>query len=242
LKENILGVDVCTVDMDQAISEAKSIIEKRIPGFIVAINPEKIMKAVSDESLKELLNTASLQIPDGIGILMASKIKGGNVKNRVTGIDLMMNLCNMASINGYSVYLLGAASGTADNAAKILKSIFPKLTIAGTHDGYFNNNDEKVIQEISKTNCDILFVAMGSPKQEYWIKSNVDKLNVPLLIGVGGSYDVICGNIKRAPLWMRKSGIEWLYRLICEPWRIKRMISLPLFLLKALKSSDKVIN
>ena len=236
MKENILGVDICTFDMDQAVSEAKNIIEKEVPSFVVAINPEKIMKAIKDNSLKELLNTATLQIPDGVGILIASKIKGGRVKNRVTGIDLMMNLCSMASDNGYRIYLLGAAPGTAESAAKILKSTYPKLIISGTHDGYFDNNEEKVIEEISKTNCHILFVAMGSPKQEYWIKSNMSRLNVPLLMGVGGSYDVICGNIKRAPLWMQKTGTEWLYRLISEPWRIKRMMVLPRFLLKILKS------
>lgn len=235
MKETILGVDVSPVTMEEAIGKVDEIIKNRKPEFIVAINPEKIMKSLHDEDLKILLNSAYLNLPDGVGILVASKLKRGRIKYRVTGIDLMMNICSLASNSGYRVYLLGASPGTALKAAERLKEKFPNLHISGTHDGYFKGHEEEVVNDIASSNSDVIFVAMGSPKQEYWIKNNMDKLNVPLLMGVGGSYDVICGNIKRAPSWMRKLGLEWLFRLIKEPWRISRMLVLPVFLAMALK-------
>lgn len=235
MKENILGVDISPVTMEEALNKVDEIIKSRKPEFIVAINPEKIIKSLHDEGLRNLLNSACLNLPDGVGILVASKLKGGRIKHRVTGIDLMLNICSRASNCGYRIYLLGASPGTADKAADKLKERFPGITISGTHNGYFKDAEGSLIKEISSSNSDVLFVAMGSPKQEYWIKNNMDKLNVPLLMGVGGSYDVICGNIQRAPSWMRHLGLEWLFRLIKEPWRIKRMLVLPAFLVKALK-------
>lgn len=232
-KEIYLGVETCNVTMDDVIREADSIIKKGKPSFIVAINPEKIMKAQKDKSLKELLNSADIKIPDGVGVILASKLKGGRIKKRVTGIDLMQNICRMASEKGYKVFLLGAKPGIADKASGILKNRYGGLNIAGVRDGYFKDDDE-VISDIKKVHPDILFVAMGSPRQEYWIKKNMNKIGTPLLMGIGGSLDVICGNIKRAPKWMCKFGLEWLYRLIKEPWRIKRMAVLPKFLLKAM--------
>lgn len=235
MKERILGVDVSPVTMGEALDRVDAIISMRKPEFIVAINPEKIMKSMHDECLKDMLNSANLNLPDGVGILVASRLKGGSIRYRVTGIDLMMNICLRASKSGYRVYMLGASPGTADRAAEKLKEKFPGLIISGTHDGYFKDSEESVINGIASSNSDVLFVAMGSPKQEYWIKNNMDRLNVPLLMGVGGSYDVICGSIKRAPIWMRKLGLEWLFRLIKEPWRIGRMLVLPVFIAAALK-------
>ena len=230
-KENYLGVDVCATDMEKVLNEIDVIIKNRKPSFLVAINPEKIMKAQKDEKLKELINSADLQIPDGIGIVYASKLKKGDIKKRVTGIDLMQNICDMSAKKGYKVFLLGAKPGVAEEASKILMERYAGLNIVGTRDGYFKE-DEEVVNYIKTFSPDILFIAMGSPKQEYWIKKNMDALNIPFLMGVGGSYDVICGNIKRAPKWMCSMGLEWLYRLIKEPWRIKRMSVLPKFLAK----------
>lgn len=234
IKEKYLGVEVCCVNQKSVLNEVESIVEKRKPSFIVAINPEKIMKAQKDTNLLNLLNSADIQIPDGIGVVIASKLKGGNIKNRVTGIDLMQNICKKASENGYSIFLLGAKPGVAEKASKILIEKYNGIKIVGVKDGYFKNDDEAV-EEIKKAKPDILFIAMGSPKQEYWIKKNIDNLKVPLCMGIGGSLDVICGNIKRAPKWMCSLGLEWLYRLIKEPWRFKRMTVLPVFLLKVIR-------
>lgn len=232
-RENYLGVDVCNVDMDSVIDETDNIIKRKKPSFIVAINPEKIMKAKKDSSLKKLLNSAAIQIPDGVGVVIASKLKGGRIRGRVTGIDLMQSICKNASKKGYKVFLLGAKPGVGDKASRILMDRYSGLNICGVRDGYFKD-DEEIINSIKEVHPDILFVAMGSPKQEYWIVNNMDRLGVPLLMGIGGSLDVICGNIKRAPKWMCSMGLEWLYRLLKEPSRIKRMMVLPVFLIKVI--------
>lgn len=230
-RENYLGVNVCDVNMKEVLVEIDGIIEKREPSFVVAINPEKIMKAEKDEKLLGLLNSAAIQIPDGVGVVIASKLKGGNIRARVTGIDLMYGICENASKKGHKVYLLGAKPGVAEQAAEILKRRYKGLNIVGISDGYFKDENDVII-DIKAKSPDILFVAMGSPKQEYWITGHLMDLRVPLLMGVGGSFDVTCGNIKRAPEWMCKLGLEWLYRLLKEPWRYKRMLVLPKFLFK----------
>lgn len=232
-KESYLGVTVCNIDMNEAIQEINKIIEIRKPSFVVAINPEKIMKSEKDKQLLGLLNSAAIQIPDGIGVVVASRLKGGSIRKRVTGIDLMYGICANAAKKGHRIYLLGAKPGVAEQAGEILKKRYQGLSIVGIKDGYFKDSNE-VISDIKSVKPDILLVAMGSPKQEYWITKHMEELEVPLLMGVGGSFDVTCGNIKRAPAWMCRTGLEWLYRLIKEPWRFKRMLVLPQFLLKVI--------
>lgn len=238
IKEKYLGVDVCSLNMASAIDEVENIIKSKKPSFVVAINPEKIMKAQKDEKLMWLLNSAAMQIPDGVGVLIASKLRGGTIKTRVTGIDLMQNICKMASERGYKIFMLGAKPGVAKKAAEILEDRYKGIKIVGIKDGYFKE-DEEAASAVKSSGADILFVAMGSPKQEYWITKNKEYMGVPLCMGVGGSYDVICGNINRAPEWMCKAGLEWLYRLIKEPWRYKRMMILPAFIVKAVFHRDK---
>lgn len=233
IKERYLGVDVCRVSMSETLMEIDDIIQKRRLSFVVAINPEKIMKARVDINLKKLLNSASIQIPDGIGVVLASKLSSGKIKSRVTGIDLMENICNLSSEKGYKIFMVGAKPGVAESAAQILRKKYNNINIVSVMDGYFKD-DEEVIKKVIEVKPDILFAALGSPGQEYFITKNMDKLKVPLCMGVGGSFDVICGNIERAPKWMCKLGIEWLFRLIKEPWRIKRMSSLPIFLIKVI--------
>lgn len=237
-RERYLGVNVCCIDMEEALNEVEDIIRDKKPSFVVAINPEKIMKAKKDEGLRKLLNSAAIQIPDGVGVLIASKLKRGSIKKRVTGIDLMQNICKRASQKGYRVFLLGAKPGVAKRAAEILKEKYTGLNVCGIRDGYFKDEDN-VIDEIRESRADIIFVAMGSPKQENWITGNMEKYNVPLSMGVGGSFDVICGNIKRAPDFMCKMGLEWFYRLIKEPSRYKRMMALPVFLFKVIFNGVK---
>ena len=163
---------------------------------------------------------------------MASKLKGGHIKARVTGIDLMQGICRRSAEKGYRVFLLGAKPGVAEMAGQILKERYKGLGIVGVQDGYFKD-DKEAVYKIKSSSPDVVFVAMGSPKQEYWIKKNMNEIGASLYMGVGGSYDVICGNIQRAPQWMCKAGLEWLFRLMKEPWRYKRMLVLPGFLIKA---------
>ncbi|KAB2490608.1 WecB/TagA/CpsF family glycosyltransferase [Priestia filamentosa] len=234
MKENILGVDVCDQTYDQLASHLLSDIENKRKSFIVAINPEKIMKAQEDESLRNLLNAATYQIPDGVGVLIASKLKKGNIKERVTGIDMMMKLCEQAHLHGKKVFLYGAKPGIADEAKAKLEEMYPGIHIVGTLNGY--EKDEKVIEEtINGSGAEIIFVALGSPTQENWIINHKEKLAPYVYQGVGGSFDVISGRLNRAPAFFQRLGLEWFYRLIKEPWRFKRQLILPKFLIKVLK-------
>ncbi|MBO0588975.1 WecB/TagA/CpsF family glycosyltransferase [Sporosarcina sp. E16_8] len=229
MKETILGVEVNTENYDELIPKVFRNIEDKKKSLVVAINPEKLMKAKEDPKLKALLNRAEFQIPDGIGVIIASKLKKGSISSRITGIDMMDRIVREAARTGHAVFLYGAKPGVADKAAQQLKQTYPDLIVAGTQDGY-ESDTSKVIDTINKAKPDILFVAMGSPKQEQWIEQHRDNLYPTLYQGVGGSFDVLAGNVKRAPAAFQRMGAEWLYRLLKEPSRLKRQMDLPKFL------------
>lgn len=239
MKESVLGIQVNTENYDQLIDLVFENIEKKEKSLIVAINPEKVIKAKEDPSLKKLLNDAEFQIPDGIGIILASKIQKGQITERVTGVDMMMRLCEESAKRQKPIFLYGGKPGIADKAAEKLRQLYPNILIVGTQDGYEKDN-EKVKQKINEAKPDILFVAMGSPKQENWINANRDQLHPTIYQGVGGSFDVLAGTVKRAPEAFQKAGMEWFYRLMKEPKRIKRQIALPLFLLEVARSKKKM--
>lgn len=230
MKETILGVDVTTKNYEQLEKCVVEDIEKKKQSFIVAINPEKVMTARKDETLKNMLNHTTYQIPDGMGIVLASKLKKGNIKSRVTGIDMMMKNCEIAFKYNKSIFLYGAKPGVALTAKEELEKQYPGIKIVGVIDGY-EKDQNKILSDINSAKPDFLFVALGSPKQEYWIVENMKKLNVSIFQGVGGSFDVLSGNIKRAPKFFQKTGLEWFYRLLKEPKRIKRNGKLIHFLL-----------
>jgi N-acetylglucosaminyldiphosphoundecaprenol N-acetyl-beta-D-mannosaminyltransferase len=235
MKETILGVDVSTDNYDALTAKLLKRIDNREKAFIVAINPEKIIKAQEDPALMKLLNSADFQIPDGIGVILASKFKGGQIRERVTGIDMMLKLCEMAAKHQKKIFLYGGKPGRADEAKVKLEEMYPGIHIAGTLHGY--EKDQQVVRDaINQSQADIIFVAMGSPAQENWIIANKEQLHPSVYQGVGGSFDVISGKIERAPESFQKLGLEWLYRLIKEPWRIKRQAVLPLFLIRAVTS------
>lgn len=233
MKEIILDVPVNTENYDELIPKLFDDIDEQRKALVVAINPEKLMKAKDDPELKALLNRAEYQIPDGIGVIIASKLKKGNIKSRVTGIDMMDRIVKEAERKQKAIFLYGAKPGVAEQAARKLRDTYPSLVIAGTQDGY-EQDVKKVINTINENKPDILFVAMGSPKQEQWIEQHRDELHPMLFQGVGGSFDVLAGNIERAPTIFQKFGAEWLYRLLKEPSRIKRQMNLPKFLLEIL--------
>lgn len=236
-KENILGVDVSPLSYEDLKKNIEKDIENNKKSFIVAINPEKILKARKDEKLKKLLNNATYEIPDGIGVIYASKLRKGNIKTRITGIDSMEMLCKLSEEKKYKIFMYGAKEETIKKAKENLEIKFPNIQIVGTINGYEKDND-KIISSINKSKADIVFVALGSPKQEYWITENMYKVSAKIFQGVGGSFDVFSGNIKRAPKWMQKIGLEWLYRLLKEPKRIFRQIKLVKFLWLALIEKD----
>ena len=234
MKENILGINVNTEGYAELLPRIFSYIEKKEKAMIVAINPEKVMKASQDQELHNLLNRAEFQIPDGVGILIASKLQKGKIKQRVTGIDLMLRICEEAATQNKSIFLYGAKPGVAQEAKEELEKRYPNINISGIIDGY--EKDQILIQQtINSAQPDILFVAMGSPRQENWIEANRNDLYPFVYQGVGGSFDVLAGNIERAPEAFQKAGLEWFYRLLKEPSRIKRQIELPKFFYKILK-------
>jgi N-acetylglucosaminyldiphosphoundecaprenol N-acetyl-beta-D-mannosaminyltransferase len=234
MKENILGIDVCSDTYDELAVKLLQDIDKGRKSFIVAINPEKIMKAQEDRELKSLLNQATYQIPDGIGVILASKLKKGRIRERVTGIDMMLKLCKEATNNGKRIFLYGAKPGIADEAKAKLEEMFPGILIVGTLNGY-EKNEEVIERTINDSGAEIVFVALGSPAQENWIIAHKEKLNPSVYQGVGGSFDVISGRLNRAPAVFQKFGLEWLYRLLKEPWRWKRQLELPRFLLRVFR-------
>lgn len=234
MKEQILGVDVNTENYDELIPKLFQNIDAKKKSLVVAINPEKLMKAKDDPALKALLNRAEFQIPDGIGVIIASKLQKGNIKSRVTGVDMMDRIVREAARTGKSIFLYGAKPGVGETAAAKLIETYPDLQVAGTQDGY-EKDERKVMSKINEAKPDILFVAMGSPKQELWIEEHRENLHPILFQGVGGSFDVLAGNIKRAPAAFQKVGAEWLYRLLLEPSRLKRQMNLPKFLIEIIR-------
>lgn len=234
-KEEILGVKVSNETYESITKKIFLNIEEKKKTFIVAVNPEKVIRASNENTLKELINSADFQIPDGIGLIIASKIKKGKIRNRITGVDLMMRLVEEAANQNKKIFLYGGKPGIAEKAKDTLLKMYPDLQISGTLSGYIDNNEE-VIETINKEKPDLLFVALGSPKQEEWILANKEKVNAYIFQGVGGSFDVLSGKVKRAPEFYQKLGLEWLYRLIKEPWRWKRQLALPKFLIKVLFS------
>ncbi|RSK28684.1 glycosyltransferase [Bacillus sp. HMF5848] len=236
MKETILGVDVCPLTYEELTERILADIAAARKSFIVAINPEKIMKAQEDLELRTLLNRATYQIPDGIGVILASKLKKGKIRKRVTGIDMMLTLCEMAAKHNKKIFLYGAKPGIAEEAKSKLEDVYPGINIVGTLDGY-EKDEQRIIDTINNSDADIIFVAKGSPAQENWIVDHMETLRPNIYQGVGGSFDVLSGRLKRAPAGFQKLGMEWFYRLLKEPWRIQRQMALPKFLLRVMKGS-----
>lgn len=233
-----MGVDVTTLNEQQLMKQIEEDIQQNLKVRIVAINPEKIMMAEQDPSLRQLLNESTYQIPDGIGVSIASKLSGGTVRGRVTGIGMMENLLTLANNKQLKIFMYGATPETVQQAAENIKERFPNLIVAGTLDGYVKDT-QQIVAAINEAQPHILFVALGSPKQELFIKNNMDQLNVNVFQGVGGSFDVFSGNVKRAPELFQKTGTEWLFRLIKQPSRIKRQLALPIFLVRVASKRNR---
>lgn len=228
-KEKILGFDVCITDQESLINNIFNDFNNNIHNFIVNINPEIITKNYKNGELKNVFNSQKYQIPDGIGIIYASKIQKGNITKRITGIDLMHAICKKSCEFNCSIFLYGSKEGISEKAKKELENLYSKINIVGICSGYEDENT--VIEKINKSNANILFVGLGSPKQEQFIINNMDKLqNIKIFMPVGGSFDVISKSLKRAPNWIIKCNLEWLYRLFQEPRRFFRQLILVKFI------------
>jgi len=222
-----LGVGFDDVTMDQAVAEGVRLMETQGAHYVVTPNPEIVEACREDPDALAAVNGADLVLADGIGVVYGAKILGTPLKGRVPGIEFAQRL--MGRMDGKSLFLLGAKPGVAEKAAERLREQYPGLRIAGTHDGYFQE-DGPVVDAIRASGADVVFVCLGAPKQEKWMRKNGDACGAHLLIGLGGCLDVFSGQVQRAPEAFQKLGLEWLHRLLKNPSRMGRMMKLPLFL------------
>jgi N-acetylglucosaminyldiphosphoundecaprenol N-acetyl-beta-D-mannosaminyltransferase len=236
MKKDILGVLVDDITEAEALAIVKERIDSGEQGYIVTPNAEMIIDAQTNPSFRENLNGGFLALPDSFYLFQASKVLNKELTKRITGIDFTYELCALAAEHGYGVFLLGGKEGVAEQASKRLHGLYTSLKVVGAYSGgVLEKNNEQILERLHKESIDILFVAFGHEKQEKWMAENLDKLNVKVAIGIGGSLDYISGRVQRAPKWMQSAGLEWFYRLLKDPKRIKRQIKLPLFPLLVLK-------
>lgn len=237
-----MGVSFDDLSLNDAVSKAMELMQEHHSAYMVTPNPEIVIEAWKNPELASAIEGAALVLPDGIGVIKAAKILGTPLTERVPGIDTASAIFERMSKQGKCVYLLGAKPGVAEKAAEFLKQKYEGLIICGTHDGYFSD-DDPVVAEINAARPDFLLVCLGYPKQELWMMNNAKRLDVGLMAGLGGSLDVFAGVVERAPERWQRLGLEWLYRCIKEPKRIKRIARLPLFLVKAAaKRIGKMFN
>lgn len=229
----ILGVKVDAVTMSQAVERVANLIDAGTPSIVATANAEMLLRATHDAELKDILNAASLVVPDGAGTVWAARHLGKHMPERVAGADLVQELMKVAPVKGWRFFLFGSAPTIADKAKSKAEQLYPGIKIVGTRNGYFTPDDElEIISQIKSSRPDILLAALGVPKQEKWLAKFRDELNVPVSIGVGGTFDVMAGVVKRAPLWMQRAKLEWLFRAMLQPSRAGRLVALPKFVLK----------
>lgn len=237
----ILGVPIDRVTKKEAGEITEELIKKSNKSckMIFAPNTEFIMYAQKDKEYYELLKKSSLSTPDSIGVIIAGKLQHKPFKERIPGQAYFREIIELSNKKGYSIYLLGGEEGIPEKTKENLEKIYPNVNIVGVHNGYFSKEEEKeIINEINRLQPNVLFVALGAPKQEKWIEEHQQELKVDVAAGQGGTYDYEAGKIKRAPVWIQKIGMEWLWRLILQPSRIVRMRVLPVFLIKILFAKD----
>ncbi len=231
-KVNILGVNVDRVDIQEAADRIFQMLEERRPHSVYTPNSEIIMQAYENAEFRDLLNRADLLTADGIGVVYASRILHKPIDERAAGYDIACRVLAGIAKTGHRLFLFGGKPGVAEQAREKLQAQYEFLNIVGTHNGYFSPEEEpEIVEEINRSGADIVFVCLGAPTQEKWIDRNLPKLQAKVLMGIGGSLDVFAGNVERAPERWCNLGLEWLYRLIKEPWRIGRMMALPKFAL-----------
>ncbi|MBI4320701.1 MAG: WecB/TagA/CpsF family glycosyltransferase [Chloroflexi bacterium] len=233
---DILGVLIDKVNLRQTEVKIGSFVSSGKPHQIVTVNMDFIRRSRVDPRFKELINSSSLVVPDGMPVLWAAKAVGDPLPQRITGLDLLHIGCRLAERGGHGIYLLGAEPGVAWQASKILCRQYPDLRIAGTYSppfGEFSDEENrKLIDLIACSDAKYLFVAFGCPKQDYWIRDHLLDLHVPVSVGVGGIFNYITGQVKRAPGWVQSLGFEWLFRMAQQPQLAKRYLvnDLPVFL------------
>lgn len=237
-KEKILGFDVCNTDEQELLKNLMEDYKNNVQNVVLSVNPEIVINNYKDKKMVSKFNMQKYQIPDGIGIVYASKINKGKIRKRITGIDFMYKLCEEAVKNNSRVYLYGTQQQIIDKAKVEIENKYPGIQIVGTCNGF--TDEDVVVERIKETKPDILIVGTGSPKQENFIINNKEKLpTVKIFMPVGGSFDVISNTLKRAPDWIIKIKLEWLFRLFQEPKRFFRQTKLIKFMYCVIENKFK---
>ena len=219
----IMNTYVNAVSMEETIKRVEQIIEKRKPTQHVVINASKVNLMEEDPELRRIVNSCPLINADGASIVWAAKKLGVPLKERVTGCDLFQELIKLASEKGYKIYLFGAKEEVVTKVKAIYEEQYPGIHIVGYRNGYFTEADEaEIVKDMAESGADMMFVAFSSPKKEYWVNKYLEQLNIPFVMGVGGSFDIVAGVTDRAPQWFQNHGLEWFYRFIQEPRRMWR--------------------
>jgi len=229
----VLGIPIDRIGMREAIERVRAFLHSGDSHIIVTADSAGLVMAQRDGELRDIMRSADLVTADSAGVLLAAKLAGTPLPERVSGIDLAAEICRLCAESEQSIFFLGAGAGIADEAAKALRGKFPALRIAGTRDGFFEH-DAPVVEQIRQSGAGALFAAMGIPKQEKWIARYAKDTGVAIAIGLGGSFDVFSGRVGRAPAWMRNHGLEWVYRLARNPMKMKKVAHLPVFALLTL--------
>jgi N-acetylglucosaminyldiphosphoundecaprenol N-acetyl-beta-D-mannosaminyltransferase len=233
---SILGVPIHDVTTAETLALIDQFVRAGVPRQICTVNPEFIMLAQKDKEFKQILDRSVLNLPDGIGVVWAAQRLGQPVRERVAGSDLVGMIADRAQTTGWRIFLLGAAEGVAEQAAIKLSKRYPLTHIVGAYAGSPRPEDEAdIAAQIRSSGANVLLVAYGAPKQDKWIARNLERTGVAVAMGIGGSLDFIVGTQQRAPRWMQRVGLEWLYRLIREPWRWRRQLALPRFVWAVLR-------
>ena len=238
MKTEVLGVQYDNVTMEEALDLAQEILTGEETTYCVTPNAEMAYDALKDPAFCALLNGAGLVLPDGAGVVLAARLLKTPLKQKVAGVEFAQQLLGLLEETGGRLYLLGSKPGVAELAAEKMLEQHPKLCICGMADGYFKDEDA-VVEKINAAGADAVFVCLGAPKQELFMQRHCGALRAKLLIGLGGTLDSIAGTVKRAPRWMIRLQLEWLYRLIKQPSRFRRMLRLPKYIWAALKKRMK---
>jgi len=234
-RHRLLDVCVDCATMQQALAAMERFVAERGPHHVVTLDASMCVAARTDLELRHIVLRADLVTPDSAGVLWAARRTGAPLQQRVSGVEIVERLAEMSALKGISLYLLGSAPGVAEEAAVRMRERCRGCRIVGTHHGYFGPSDEgALIEDIRAAAPDVLCVALGIPKQERWIAAHREALGVPVMIGVGGTLDVLSGRVRRAPLWMQRRGLEWVYRLMSNPRKIRKVLSLPRFMMMVL--------
>jgi N-acetylglucosaminyldiphosphoundecaprenol N-acetyl-beta-D-mannosaminyltransferase len=228
----VLGVRVDDATYEDLLAWVDEAVARGRPRQVVTVNPEMLVMAHDDAAFRRVLNGADLNVADGAGLMLAARLLGRRLRQRVTGSDGIYHLAGLCARRGYRLYLLGGGPGVARETARRLAEANPGLEVAGTYGGSPRPGEEEgIVARIRAEAPDLLLVAYGVPAEEKWIARNGQRLGVPVMVGVGGAFDFVAGVTRRAPAWMRRLGLEWLHRLAREPWRWRRQLALPRFVL-----------